>query len=251
MNEKTNKAEEKPSQPPKKETSKKKAEQNTASVKAEIKQKPKGTTKPEKSAEEKQKVFDRVLNDIKKGTANTANKDKAEPEKSAGEEEDAKMIELQDKCKSLEQEKDKLVRYAAELDNVARRAKKEVEDTRKFGISSFAKDTIDVVDNLYRALESVKEDEIEKGSMLDNIYIGVKMTLDSMINVMEKHGMERVDPINQEIFDHNEHQAMSQMINDEVPENTILNVMQAGYKLNGRLLKPASVIISKKNDTGA
>jgi len=136
--------------------------------------------------------------------------------------------------------RDQALRAQAEVQNAKRRAEQDVEKARKFALEQFAKELLPVVDNLERALESASgEDEVIKP-----IAEGVELTLKSFLGAMEKFNIETVDPQG-EPFDPNLHQAMSMIENAEVEPNSVIAVMQKGYTLNGRLVRPAMVMVSK------
>ena len=130
---------------------------------------------------------------------------------------------------------DKLLRQHAEMDNLRKRTAREVQDARKFAIEKFASDLLDVVDNLERALA------VQEGNE-DALREGVQLTLDAWQKVMGKFNMERIDAVG-ESFDPHKHEALSQMPSDE-PEGTVINQHCAGYTLNGRLIRPAQVLVS-------
>jgi molecular chaperone GrpE len=145
----------------------------------------------------------------------------------------------------LSEMKDQLLRAVAETENVRRRAARDVEETSKYAVSGFARDMITVGENLFLALGSVPEEARKDEGMLKSFADGVDMTLRELLNAFEKHGIQRVDPIGEK-FDHNRHQAVSQVEDPSKEPNTVLHVMQAGYVINDRLLRPAMVVVSKK-----
>ncbi len=118
-----------------------------------------------------------------------------------------------------------------------------MEKARKFALERFTSDLLPVVDNLERALESAAGDD----EVIKPIAEGVELTLKSFTDVMAKNNIEVVDPQG-EPFDPNLHQAMSMVENKEVEPNTVIAVMQKGYTLNGRLVRPAMVMVSKNGD---
>ena len=132
------------------------------------------------------------------------------------------------------------LRAQADAQNVKRRAEQDVEKARKFALERFASDLLPVVDNLERALESAAGDE----EAVKPIAEGVELTLKSFLDALAKYNVEVVDPAG-EPFDPNLHQAMSMVENPEVEPNTVVAVMQKGYTLNGRLVRPAMVMVSK------
>ena len=149
------------------------------------------------------------------------------------------------KVETLQEEvamaKDAALRAQADAINAQRRAELDVEKARKFALERFANDLLPVVDNLERALES------SAGSDADGITAvveGVELTLKSLVDVLEKNGITHVDP-HGEPFDPQVAQAMSMVENPDVEPNTVIAVMQKGYLLKDRLLRPAMVMVSK------
>ena len=136
--------------------------------------------------------------------------------------------------------RDDVLRAHADAQNVKRRAEQDVEKARKFALESFARELLAVVDNMERALEATAgQDEAVKP-----VTEGVELTLKSFLDALRKFNVEAVDPQG-EPFDPNLHQAMSMVENSEVEPNSVIAVMQKGYTLNGRLLRPAMVMVSK------
>jgi molecular chaperone GrpE len=139
--------------------------------------------------------------------------------------------------------RDRLLRALAETENVRRRAEREREDTQKYAISGFARDLLTVVDNLRRALDAMPEAEItdpRAKSLLD----GVAATERELLAALERHGMTRIDPMG-EPFDHNFHQAIFEAERPGAAAGTVIEVLQPGYVLHDRLLRPAMVGIAK------
>ncbi|MBP8173402.1 MAG: nucleotide exchange factor GrpE [Aeromonadaceae bacterium] len=139
-----------------------------------------------------------------------------------------------------QQEKERSLRTAAEMENLRRRAAMDVEKAHKFALEKFAGELLPVIDSLERALEmSDRENELLKPTLE-----GVELTLRSMLNAVGKFGVLPIDPQG-ESFDPNRHQAMSMVENPNVAPNTVLAVMQKGYELNGRVIRPAMVMLAK------
>ena len=148
-----------------------------------------------------------------------------------------KIAELE---QALAEARESVLRAQADAINAQRRAEKEVEKARKFALEGFSKEVLVVADNLERALSLVNpEDEAIK-----SIVEGIELTLKSFGDVLAKFNIEAVDP-HGEPFDPQLHQAMSMVPNPEVDPNTVIAVMQKGYTLNGRLIRPAMVMVSK------
>ncbi len=139
---------------------------------------------------------------------------------------------------------DKLLRTIAESDNTRKRLEKLIEDTKHYAIFSFAKDLLSVNDNLSRALEHKPQNA--EGD-LNNIITGIEMTKSELTNILKKHGLESIEPLLGEKFDYNIHHAISQVVSDEYDQDSIVEIMQSGYKIKNRLLRPAIVQVSKKN----
>lgn len=161
----------------------------------------------------------------------------------------------------LESEKaelnDSYLRAHAEMENLRRRARQDVADAREFSIAGFAREMLGVADNLRRALEAVPEEVRENGDKgFAALIEGVEMTERAMAQALEKHGVKRIRPVN-ERFDPNLHQAMFEIENSEVPNKTVLEVVQDGFVIGNRCLRPAMVGVSKggpksvANDNGA
>ncbi|MEE4277523.1 MAG: nucleotide exchange factor GrpE [Halieaceae bacterium] len=140
----------------------------------------------------------------------------------------------------LEKARDAALRAAAEAQNAKRRAEQDVEKARKYALERFCSELLPVVDNLERALEAAGGDD----EALRPIAEGVELTLKSFTDALQKFQIEAVDPAG-EPFDPERHQAMSLVENPDVEPNTVLAVMQKGYTLNGRLVRPAMVMVSK------
>ena len=165
--------------------------------------------------------------------------DQAESQ-SAGEEgvaEEDVIAQLQEEVAAA---RDATLRAQADAQNAKRRAEQDVEKARKFALEQFTRDLLPVVDNLERALEAAPADDDAVKPFAE----GVELTLKSLLDALAKFNIEVVEP-HGEPFDPNLHQAMSMVENDDVEPNSVLAVMQKGYTLNGRLLRPAMVMVSK------
>jgi molecular chaperone GrpE len=140
----------------------------------------------------------------------------------------------------LVDQKDSVMRAIADADNARKRAQGEIDKARKFALEKFAGELLPVADNLERALQVANpEDEAIKP-----IVDGVELTLKSFFSTIEKFGMTVIDPQGQP-FNPEKHQAMSMQENAELPANTVMAVMQKGYEINGRLLRPAMVLVTR------
>jgi len=140
--------------------------------------------------------------------------------------------------------KDQRLRAAAELENFRKRAEKEQADALKYGISNFAKEIINIKDNVERAQSSISED-VRSNDAVKSIVEGLDMIAQSAVATFEKIGIKKIESLNEK-FDHNFHQAMMEIENDEVEPGTIVQELISGYTLHDRLLRPAMVGVSKK-----
>ena len=141
--------------------------------------------------------------------------------------------------------KDRLLRTLAEMENLRRRTEREVADSRVYAVTNFARDILAVADNMERAMKALDDeirDKVDAGvkSLLD----GVELTERELLKVMEKHGIKRLEPQGQK-FDPNLHQAMFELPDPSVPAGTVVQVMQPGYTIGERVLRPALVGIAK------
>jgi molecular chaperone GrpE len=155
---------------------------------------------------------------------------------------DDKLVAVLEENEKL---KEQMMYFVAENENFRKRSTKQVEDAGKFAVTKFAKDLIDVLENLYLATANVSEDLLKENEAVNAIFQGVEMTKTSMLNVFAKHGIKRIFPKEGEAFDHNFHEAVSYIEQEGFEDNSIVNVMRAGYLLNDRLLKPAVVVLAK------
>ncbi len=154
----------------------------------------------------------------------------------------------EDPVKVLEGEvaslKDQLLRAMAETENVRRRAQREREDGVKYAAAAVVKDLLGVADNLQRALESVPAELAEQNEPVKNLRLGVEMTQKELQSVFERHNIRVIDPLGQKLDPHL-HEAMFEIEDPDKPAGTVVQVVQAGYRLHDRLLRPARVGISK------
>ena len=148
--------------------------------------------------------------------------------------------EIESLNQQLSDARDQALRAAAEAQNVRRRAEKDVENAHKFGMEKFCAELLQVVDNLERAQDQADRDSEVVKPLLE----GVELTHKSFIDVLSKFKLERLDPVG-EPFDPQLHQAMTMIESPDSEPNTVLDVMQKGYTLHGRLLRPAMVVVSK------
>lgn len=158
---------------------------------------------------------------------------------------DALLQENQDARDEKDAMKDQMLRVAAEMENLRRRTQREVADARQYAISNFARDVLSIGDNLDRAISTVSDEEKENaGTTLAVLVEGVEMTGREMVRVFAKHGVTKEEPVGEK-FDPNRHQAMFEVPNPAVASGTVVQIMQAGYMLGDRVLRPAMVGVSK------
>ena len=143
----------------------------------------------------------------------------------------------------LAEANDRLLRALAEGENLRRRSQREREETAKFAITAFARDVLSVADNLRRALEAVPEDAGDNEA-LGSLVGGIELTERELAAIFQRHGVERVDPAGEK-FDHNLHEAMFEIPTADAEPGTVVQVVQTGYVLNGRLLRAAQVGIAR------
>ena len=141
--------------------------------------------------------------------------------------------------------KDRLLRTLAEMENLRKRTEREVADARTYGVTTFARDILTVADNMHRAMAAL-DDELRAtaDASLKNLLDGVELTERELLNVLEKHGVKKIEPQGQK-FDPNRHQAMYEIDDASVPSGTVVQVVQAGYTIGERVLRPALVAVSK------
>lgn len=161
--------------------------------------------------------------------------------------EQARIAELEAQLEAAQQasleERERAIRAVAEMENLRRRAAQDVEKAHKFALEKFAAELLPVLDNLERAIELADKENDTLKPMIE----GVELTLKSMQSGVAKFGLVALDPTNQP-FDPNAHQAMSMVPSADVSPNTVIAVMQKGYELNGRVIRPAMVMVSKSAD---
>jgi molecular chaperone GrpE len=148
-------------------------------------------------------------------------------------------------AKEVAEARDKMLRTLAEMENLRKRTAKEVADARVYGITAFARDVLDIADNLQRALDAVPAEIRESADpMLKALIEGVELTERSLLNALEKNGVRKFDPSGEK-FDPNFQQAMYEVPDASVPPGTVVQVVQAGYTIGDRVLRPALVGIAK------
>ncbi len=141
--------------------------------------------------------------------------------------------------------KDRLLRTMAEMENLRRRTEREVADARTYAVTNFARDMLNAADNIRRALESVpSEARSSAEGAFKGLIEGIELTERDLAKTLERHGVKVVEPQGQR-FDPNRHQAMFEVPNTEVPNGTVVQVVQTGYVIGDRTLRPALVGVSK------
>jgi len=147
--------------------------------------------------------------------------------------------------KEVAEAKDRTLRTLAEMENLRKRTAKEVSDARTYGITAFARDVLDIADNLQRALDAVPAEAREAADAgLKSLIEGVEITEKSLLKALEKNGVSKLDPLGEK-FNPNFHQAMYEVPDSSVPAGTVVQVVQGGYTIGDRVLRPALVAVSK------
>ena len=196
----------------------------------------------EKKEEENQKE------EIKEpDSENIENEEETNDIKENGDTEETKEVLNEDKNspeKEIEILKEEKIRLLAEMENLRKRFEREKVETIKFGSINLARDILSPGDNLERALDALPDDESHSES-IKNLIDGLKMVLKEYKSTLEKHGVKKIETLNHK-FDHNFHQAMMEIENNEVEEGTVIQEVQSGYTMHERLLRAAMVGVSKK-----
>jgi len=155
---------------------------------------------------------------------------------------DTLQAALQSTQEQLDQQNDAVLRTQADMQNVRRRAERDVENARKYALEKFAADVLPVIDSLERGLDAVSADSDDEA--VKAMREGMVLTLKVFLDVLKKYGVEPISPEG-EPFDPQHHEAMSMQENADVEPNSVLAVLQKGYVLNGRLLRAAMVVVAK------
>lgn len=161
--------------------------------------------------------------------------------------ENSDLKALQSKIDELEQKNsdlnDKLLRSLAEIENIRKRSREELERVNKFALSNFASELVPIVENFFMASENAPKEEIEKNQLIKNYAQAIIMTEKELMKLLEKNQIKRIFPLNQD-FDHNYHEAIAN-IESDAKEGIIVQVIQAGYSISERLIRPALVGVAK------
>lgn len=162
---------------------------------------------------------------------------------------EAQSAEVESLRAEVAAHKEQALRYAAEVENTRRRGERELNDARAFAIQRFAKDLLGVADNLARALEHAPKDDSDP--LARNLTVGLEMTQKELFAAFERNGLKRIDPAPGERFDPHRHQAMMEQTSATLAPGAVIQVLQAGYELHGRNVRPAMVIVAARDSTGA
>jgi len=174
-------------------------------------------------------------------------KAEAELSETPAEEADAPAPDLEAEVAEL---KDKLLRTMADMENTRRIAAREKADASKYAVTNFARDIVRVADNLGMAMMMVTDEARAEDKNLDNLCVGIDMTMKELLSIFESHGIKPV-PAEGQPFDHNVHEAVQQVDNADVAHNTVMQVLRGGFTIQDRLLRPAQVIVSTGGEKAA
>ncbi|HXQ14185.1 MAG TPA: nucleotide exchange factor GrpE [Caulobacteraceae bacterium] len=145
--------------------------------------------------------------------------------------------------------KEQMLRVAADAENTKRRAEREANDSRAYAIQKFARDLLGVADNLQRAMLHAPKDAADP--LVKNLAIGLEMTEKELMGAFERNGLKKLEPVRGAKFDPHQHQAVQEQPADDVAAGGVLQVIQPGYELFGRLVRPAMVIVAARGSAGA
>ena len=184
---------------------------------------------------------EQVEDELKEATEAAAEEAQAESEVVEGEESEVDALRAQ-----VKEAQEQMLRSQAEMQNVRRRAEIDVEKAHKFALEKFVKELLPVADSLEKAVESTEGSE-NAGELVASIREGVEMTLNLFMNSLGKFNVEQLNPVG-EPFDPQQHEAMSMVPSPDAEPNSIVAVVQKGYLLNGRVVRPAMVVVAKAED---
>jgi len=184
---------------------------------------------------------EQVEDELKEATEAAAEEAQAENEVVEGEESEVEALRAQ-----VKEAQEQMLRSQAEMQNVRRRAEIDVEKAHKFALEKFVKELLPVADSLEKAVESTEGKEND-GELVASIREGVDMTLNLFMNSLGKFNVEQLNPVG-EPFDPQQHEAMSMVPSPDAEPNSIVAVVQKGYLLNGRVVRPAMVVVAKAED---
>jgi molecular chaperone GrpE len=173
------------------------------------------------------------------------------PDDSGISEEDAEF-DVAEALETLQAEnaalRDQALRYAAEAENTKRRAEREANDARAFAIQKFARDLLGVADNLSRALQHAPRDDVDPA--VKNFVLGIEMTDKELAQAFERNGLKKIDPAKGAKFDPHIHQAMMEQEAPDVEPGSVVQSVQVGFELYGRVVRPAMVVVAAKTPAG-
>ena len=183
---------------------------------------------------------------------NTRMSDDETPADGAGPETD-ETVEAGDDPAALKAEvaalKEQMLRVAADAENTKRRAERDANDSRAYAIQKFARDLLGVADNLQRAMQHAPKDSADP--LVKNLAIGLDMTEKELMGAFERNGLKKLDPVRGAKFDPHQHQAVQEQPAPDVAGGGVVQVVQPGYELFGRLVRPAMVIVAARGSAGA
>lgn len=154
---------------------------------------------------------------------------------------DPRVVELEAEVAKL---KDQVLRALAEAENTRRRTQREIEENNKYAVSNLARDMLPMADNLRRALDGISPETRASDEKLNQFATGIELVERELLSTLERYQIKRVDPLGQP-FDHNLHQAVMQVEAPDKPAGTVMQVLQSGFTIHGRLLRPAMVVVAK------
>lgn len=192
------------------------------------------------SAEEQKPTEEKGAEVPEQPETESVEQDQAEGQAEDGGDTEGSVEDLQSEIASLKEE---VLRTHADMQNLRRRVERDVENAHKYALDKFVGDLLSVVDNLERATSSIDPEEEATKAVGE----GVELTLKSFLDVLRRFNVEQLDPKG-EAFNPDQHQAMTMVPNPDVAPNTVLDVFQKGYLLNGRLVRPAMVVVSKASE---
>jgi len=206
----------------------------------------------ELQADEAAKDASAISDDDLQDAINNAAASDAETENTAPEQiSDAEASQGADPLTAMTAErdalKDQLLRALADTENMRRRSEREADTARKYGHTQFARDLVGAIDNLARALASAPEDKSSLDESVQSLLTGIELSWTEIQSAIEKHGVRQINPVGEK-FDYNFHQAMFEVPTNDQPPGMVLEVVQHGYALHDRLLRPAMVGVSKAAD---
>jgi molecular chaperone GrpE len=180
----------------------------------------------------------------------SASEQQAESNQTDAKDDDQQVEAAEHEDEQQEDLKDQLLRVLAENENLRKRTQRDVASAKKYGALGLARDLLPSIDNLESAIALIPEEKADMDETLKNILIGVEMTGRELVSVLERHQISKIMPEGEK-FDYNFHQAMFEVPTDDVPQGMVVQVVQPGYILHDRLLRPAMVGVSKPTDGGS